>query len=368
MARIRSLLKRLSVCLAALLMAAALIFRGDLTSAGAAGGLKLCAAVLIPSLFPFFVLSNLVSALGLGEWLGRVLRPVMRPLFGVGGAGSAALVLGLLGGYPAGAQTVASLYKGGRISRAEAGRLLRFCNNSGPAFIFGVLGEGLFHSVRLGALLYAVHAGGAVLTGILLRPREKPDERGAASAPPPAVPGFSSAFTASVRQAGSSIFQVCLFVVIFSALSSVLTALLGRFLPPAVSALAIGLLELSGGAAALAGSALPLAFRLTAASFLLGFGGLSVLAQTQALLEECGLRASGLLLPKLLQGALSAAAAYLFCVFFWPESLLYAPAFAPFGQRSAALFICLGALTLLCAAILYRIWKLTCGKQLQGRV
>jgi nucleoside recognition membrane protein YjiH len=156
--------------------------------------------------------------------------------------------------------------------------------------------------------------------------------------------------------------------VIFSALSSVLTALLGQFLPPAISALTIGLLELSGGAAALAGSALPLAFRLTAASFLLGFGGLSVLAQTQALLEECGLRASGLLLPKLLQGALSAAAAYLFCVFFWPESLLYVPAFAPFGQRSAALFICLGALTLLCTAILYRIWKLTCGKQLQGRV
>ena len=66
-------------------------------------GLRLCGNVIFPSLFPFFVLSSLVVELGLTRYLGRLLEPVMAPLFRVNGACSAALALGAVGGYPVGA-------------------------------------------------------------------------------------------------------------------------------------------------------------------------------------------------------------------------------------------------------------------------
>ena len=93
----------------------------------------------------------------------------MRPLFNVGGAASAAFVLGFIGGYPIGAKSVITLYKNGSITKSEAERLLSFCNNSGPSFILGVVGAGVFSSGKVGFLLYAAHAAASVCIGVLFR-------------------------------------------------------------------------------------------------------------------------------------------------------------------------------------------------------
>ena len=119
--------------------------------------LRLCGEVLIPSLFPFFVLSALIQELGLPSRLGRLTAPGMRRLFGVPGSGCAALILGLMAGYPLGAASVAGLVERGELERGEGERLLGFCNNSGPAFILGAAGAGVFGSARAGLLLYAAH-------------------------------------------------------------------------------------------------------------------------------------------------------------------------------------------------------------------
>ena len=126
-------------------------------------GLKLCGNVIVPSLFPFFVLSSLVVELGMSRYLGRMFQPVMAPLFRVNGACASALALGFVGGYPVGARTAISLYQNGQCSKTEAERLLAFCNNSGPAFIFGVVGAGVFGSGALGLLLYLVHMAASLL-------------------------------------------------------------------------------------------------------------------------------------------------------------------------------------------------------------
>ncbi len=116
-------------------------------------GITLCLDVLIPSLFPFFVLSSLLIETGVAGLCARPLSRWMYPLFGVGGAGAAALVLGLIGGYPAGARTIAQLVERGECSREEARRLSRFCNNCGPAFFLGAVGMGVFGSKEVGVLL-----------------------------------------------------------------------------------------------------------------------------------------------------------------------------------------------------------------------
>ena len=137
--------------------------------AAARDGLALCGNVIIPSLFPFFVLSSLVVELGMSRYLGRLLEGVMAPLFRVGGACSSALALGFVGGYPVGARTAIALYENGQCSKTEAERLLAFCNNSGPAFILGVVGTGIFASSRAGLLLYLAHIAASLCVGLLFR-------------------------------------------------------------------------------------------------------------------------------------------------------------------------------------------------------
>ena len=124
--------------LAVLCCFSALLLLPEVSAQAARDAMLLCAQTLIPSLFPFFVLSSLLIACGASELLSALLSPLMRPLFGLSGTGAAALALGLCGGYPVGARTAAELVENGALSQEEGERLLAFCNNAGPGFLLGV--------------------------------------------------------------------------------------------------------------------------------------------------------------------------------------------------------------------------------------
>ncbi|UQT48808.1 hypothetical protein M5E87_01495 [Flavonifractor plautii] len=212
--RVRDLLLGLALLCATL----ALMLYPQPSMEAAKSGLALCYNVIIPSLFPFFVLSSLVVELGLAGYLGRLLEGLMRPLFHVSGACASAFALGFIGGYPVGAKTAISLYENGMCTKTEAERLLAFCNNSGPAFILGVVGAGVFASSRVGVLLYLAHAAASICIGILFRfykvsPTARREER--QSRPQFHAQRFTTAFTGSIKNSFLSTLNICAFVVFF---------------------------------------------------------------------------------------------------------------------------------------------------------
>ena len=105
--------------LAVLCCFSALLLLPEVSAQAARDAMLLCAQTLIPSLFPFFVLSSLLIACGASELLSALLSPLMRPLFGLSGAGAAALALGLCGGYPVGARTAAELVENAAPARLD---------------------------------------------------------------------------------------------------------------------------------------------------------------------------------------------------------------------------------------------------------
>lgn len=276
---------------------------------GAKRGLTVCFTSLVPSLFPFFTLSNLLSALGFSDILSRRAGGLMRRLFRISGAGAQAFFLGLTGGYPLGAAAVAELRRAGAVSRDEAERLLAFCNNSGPAFILGAVG-GILESPAAGAILFVSHALAAMLAGLIMRPKTAPE----GMPKPPAAPvPFARAFPKAAARATSSTLAVCGYVVLFSAMLGMLTPL--SRLPPLTRALCAGFFELGSGAAALSGMTASPA-TLAAASFILGWGGLSVHCQTLAAVEGTDIKLARHTIGRALCGALAAGISYcLGCLF-----------------------------------------------------
>ena len=293
----------------------------------ASDGLALSFHVIIPSLFPFFVLSTLMVRLGLTQYFGRALEPVMRPLFNVSGACSSAFVLGFVGGYPVGAKTAVALYESGQISRVEAERLLAFSNNSGPAFILGVVGVGIFASSRVGLMLYGAHALASVLVGVLFRywgGRRANDSRRRRE--PIEATRFSQAFVASVTSAFQATLHICGFVIFFtvfihllflagviSAVAGVLGALLTGLGVDAewASFLLIGLIELSSGVWSLREAAGQMSSAIAMAAFMLGWAGLSVHCQVLSFIGGSGLSVRSYILGKFLHGSISAGLIFL---------------------------------------------------------
>ena len=234
--------------LAVLCCFSALLLLPEVSAQAARDAMLLCAQTLIPSLFPFFVLSSLFIACGASELLSALLSPLMRPLFGLSGTGAAALALGLCGGYPVGARTAAELVENGALSRDEGERLLAFCNNAGPGFLLGVCGAGMFSSSRAGAALYLIHVAAALCAGLLTCRALPPVPHGTYPHKSAKAQHLSTAFPAAVQNALTGCLNVSAFVVFFT----VLARLLLHFLPEAFAsslpcALLLGFLELTSG-------------------------------------------------------------------------------------------------------------------------
>ena len=287
---------RAAACLALSGVLVLFLAEAGFVRAAAAEALSLCARSVIPALFPFWVVSSLLLSLGLGELLSPMLAGLMEPLFRVDGVGSSALLLGLVGGYPIGAKTAADLYRGGRLSRPEAERLLAFCNNSNPVFLISVLGVGVFGSVRAGVWLWLIHLLSALLTGLLFRNHGGPARRQAGGTAAFQAVSLSAAFVAAVRESLSGMLSVCAFVTFFYVLARPLASL-GGWLGPVL----VGLTELFSLTPLLR----PDRFGFILASAMAGWGGLSVLCQTAAVLEGSGLRLQSCAAGKAVQGLLA---------------------------------------------------------------
>ena len=287
---------------ALLAVMAVVLARSEETAQAVRDGLALCAQSVVPALFPFFVLSSLLIACGASELLSALLSPLMRPLFGLSGAGAAALALGLCGGYPVGARTAAELVENGALSRDEGERLLAFCNNAGPGFLLGVCGAGVFSSSRAGAALYLIHVAAALCAGLLTCRALPPVPHGIYPHKSAKAQHLSTAFPAAVQNALTGCLNVSAFVVFFT----VLARLLLHFLPEAFAsslpcALLLGFLELTSGVLSLPCSR---AGFLSCAA-LLGWGGMSVHFQTRSMLVASPLSARYYLKGKALQALLS---------------------------------------------------------------
>ena len=299
-----------------LALCAGLLLQPDAAAQAAKNGLLLCGNLIVPALFPFFILSSLLISTGGAARFGRLLSGVMGIWFHQPGASASALVLGFLGGYPVGAKTVCTLYEEKLCDRTQAEHLLLFCNNAGPAFILGAAGSAVFHSAAIGFLLLAIQIFSALLVGVLFRPAR--GDTAPTQAPTNALRPFSRCLTQSVQPAPTATLHVCAFVIFFNVVLRLLDCcrLFGLCRPllafcpcphPCHLPLLSALLALSNRAALLSGpldGLIPAPFPPTSGPF-------SVHCQTLTCLTQHDLNLRPYFLGKLFQGCVSAALACL---------------------------------------------------------
>lgn len=248
-----------------------LILDAKTALSGAKEGVELCLWTVIPALFPFFVASNLLS----GNLNARFLRPLGKLLRLPQGA-EPILLAGFLGGYPVGAKCIADAVSSGSLTREDGRRMLGFCSNAGPAFIFGVVANQL-GGWKVAALLWGSHILSALVVGVLLpsSPVTHPVRIAKMQADP---------LQSSLRAIGS----VCGWVVLMRVVIAVGDRWIGWLLPRNWQIALSGLLELTNGCCMLRKIENP-SLRMLLCTIFLNFGGLCVLMQTASVADSCGL-------------------------------------------------------------------------------
>lgn len=278
----------------------------------ALSGIELCIRTLIPSLFPFFILSSLIT----GALAGQPL-PFLHPLehlCRIPKGSGALLVIGLLGGYPVGAQNIAAAHRRGELEDSDARRMIAFCNNAGPAFLFGMVGQ-FFDHPMYSWLLWGIHIVSALIVSLLVP--------GKASACRLLKKGKTVTLSESVEKSVKVMGNVCAWVVFFRIVIGFLDRWILWLVPADVQVLIKGFLELSNGCVLLGEITFP-GQRFILSSMLLGFGGFCVAMQTQSV--SGGLSSSLYLPGKILHGCISFFLSVLVQGFF-PTEIRFLPSF-----------------------------------------
>ena len=304
-------------------------------------GLSLWANSVVPSLFPFFVATDLLMHTNFVNILGRFLNQLMKPLFNIRGEGAFGFIMGLISGYPVGAKIACDFRENNICSKEECERLLSFTNNSGPLFIVGTVGISMFGNSTIGLLLLVTHILACITVGIIFRfwkfntSTFNTDINKKSTFNKNKIVTFSNlgeVLGKSITNSISTVLMIGGFVVIFSSIisilksSGILNSLVYIFTPlfdfmhidtSFIYGILTGLLEITNGISIISNIHIKaISINIVLTAFLLGFGGLSVLLQVLSITSKTDLSIKPYFYGKLLHGFLAGFYTFIFMNFF----------------------------------------------------
>jgi len=298
--------------------------------------LALWANSVVPSLFPFFVATELLMHTNIITVFGLLLNRFMKPFFNIRGEGAFAFVMGIISGYPVGAKIASNFRQNNICSKEECERLLSFTNNSGPLFIIGTVGILMFKSTTIGILLFITHLLACMTVGFFFRfwKRGKNTFQKNTSSSTLHTAKKTASFSnlgeilaESITSSISTILLIGGFVVIFSCIISIFKAsgllnYLTVLLTPIfqnlnvdthfIQGLLTGILEITNGINSICSiHCKKISLNIIFTAFLLGFGGISILLQVWSITAKTDLSIKPYIYGKLLQGLLASFYTYL---------------------------------------------------------
>lgn len=317
-----------------------ILFPNDSLNA-AKEGLNIWTTVLIPSLLPFIIGANLVVDLKIVDIVGFIINPITKLIFNVSGKGALVFVISTVSGYPIGSKLASELRINNEITKNEAQRLVSFCSTSGPLFIIGSVGTGMFQNSYLGYLMILCHYLGSISVGLLFRNFGKENLlksnvslknniKNVITSRNSNNKGFFVLFGDAVHNGVNTLLMVGGFVIVFSVIFKVLSlfnivtfisdllylplSLLG-VTKELCHALISGLFEMTIGCNNISSiSNASEVIKVSLCSFLIGFSGLSILAQCCNFLSKTDINTNIYIFSKFLHGVIAS----IFTFFLYP--------------------------------------------------
>ncbi len=304
---------------------------------GAENAIKLCAGVIVPSLLPILLLTNLMLLSRASSFFERALGGFFRRVFRLPESAVTPVFFGLIGGYPTGAVLTLGQYRAGVIDSKTAARIMRFNLCGGVAFIISSVGS-FYGSAKIGATLYIINILSSLIIAVIGTAFER-DTSGANSKRTP-LP-LSSALTDAAEISSKSVILMSAYIILFGAVTGV--AKLPQFLTP--------IIEITNG---IFTSVPPLP--LPYCAFFLSFGGLCIHLQILGMLGEMGVKYSEFFIFRLLGAVISFALCKIYTLVFPQSATVFADSAVQLPYQFTEVNSALGIITMLgCAAIVLDI-------------
>lgn len=266
-------------------------------------GISLWLGDIVPALLPFFICANFLQNIGVISLLKTGVFP---------------FVMSGLSGYPMGAKIIGDLRRKDEISEIEAKRLMSFCNTSGPAFMVGAVGAGMLKSPEIGGIIAVAHYAGALINGMVYSRIYPKSNSNLHICKTQEQREIHDAFTEAIFMSLKALGVILSYIVIFMFITDLLnlSGVLLVFERAELRALIKGLMEMTVGCGAVAElSGCSEMVKCIMCSFIISWGGLSVIGQMTSMLVGTRFPISFIIISKLSHGIFSAVVAFAICIF-----------------------------------------------------
>jgi len=318
----------------------------------AQNGLSVWLTIVFPSLLPFLIGSEILIGIGVVNFLGVLLQPIMTPLFGVTGEGAFPFAMSITSGYPVGVNLVSRMRQKNDINRIEAQRLVSFCSTSGPLFIVGAVSVEMLGNPNLGIILASSHYLGAVTVGLLFKTYGKNIYKAKKTYNKNYIKSafnelilarkkdgrpFSVIMSDAIKSSFNSMIIVGGFIILYSViiellnstnLLNIITNLILNIIPfdlnpNLINGFLSGLIEMTNGCYILSSiDEISIVSKVCSISFLIAWSGLSIHSQSISLINNTDINTKIYLLSKTLHGVLSCIYSYLFYLFTFRNNII----------------------------------------------
>ncbi len=274
---------------------------------------------IFPSLFPFFVLSNILVKCGFVELLGTLFKGIMGRMFRIKGAAAFVFIMSIISGNPANAKYTKELLDNGTLNKGEATKILCFTCFSNPLFILGTVSLTFLNNKEAGILILICHYLGNIIIGVMMR-NYCPSEDGGKVSFREAIDKMhnkrisnnenlgvilTNSLTTSINTLLLVLGVITTFLVITTIISETIS------LNSVMQSTLNGFIEMTQGLKYISMEAIPLKLKCVLAVMMLSFGGLSVHMQIMSILSDAKIKYLPFLCARVMHSLISGMMVYL---------------------------------------------------------
>ena len=227
---------------------------------------------LIPALFPFFIISDILINYNITDYIPKIIKIFCKKIFRINEEMLTILLLSVISGFPSNARNTRMLYDKGAITIAEANHILIFSHFANPVFILTTVAVFFLHNEKMGIILLITHYLSNFILGVCFRgniscsnmKKSKND----------ISKNGGTIFVEAIRRASDTIITICGIVIVFLMLSQIVISTFK--ITGYAAAIVKGIFEITIGIEALSNLLVKDIYKVVIASMFLAFGGISV--------------------------------------------------------------------------------------------
>ena len=262
---------------------------------------------LLPTLFPFFIITDILSYYGFMEYIAKLFGNIMK-LFKLPKQTSYILFMSLFSGFPGNSKLIKELLDHQSLTINDANKLLTFTHFSNPLFIIGTVGTLYLHNQKIALIILLVHYLTNIIIGLLFRNIYPENTLNTQSLNREKIP-FIKLLTNSINMAFANLIIILGIIIVFSLFVNIMT--INLKISAFNKSILFSFLEITKGLQLITDLSISVSIKATLITFFLSFGGISIHLQVMSILKDYKINYYLYIISRIMHASISSIIIYL---------------------------------------------------------